>query len=167
MLLANVRCQSPPKPLKIDEVNWLAAFNKNSDEKILTILGEKQIWQNARTATGVQGKNLMEPISYLKFIMVLALVLAMIAGGVWLIKRLGFLPGLMNIKPAGQRPRLDVVESKAIDARRRLLIVRCDEAEHLLLLGPNSEIVVAENIQGTNPPATSGPESETGAADER
>ena len=109
----------------------------------------------------------MEPISYLKFIMVLALVLAMIAGGVWLIKRLGFLPGLMNIKPTGQRPRLDVVESKAIDARRRLLIVRCDETEHLLLLGPNSEIVVAENIQGTSPPATSGPESETGTSDER
>jgi hypothetical protein len=31
-----------------------------------------------------------------------------------------------------------------IDPRRRLVIVRCDGREHLLLLGPGGDVVVSE-----------------------
>ena len=40
--------------------------------------------------------------------------------------------------------RLQVVETLAVDQRRRVVILKCDGAEHLLLLGPASECVIAD-----------------------
>ena len=39
--------------------------------------------------------------------------------------------------------RLRIVESLALDMRRRLVLVQCDEEEHLLLLGATQDLVVA------------------------
>lgn len=47
------------------------------------------------------------------------------------------LPGI--VQPSG---RLQIVESLALDMKRRLVIIRCDDREHLLLLGTNQDIVV-------------------------
>lgn len=49
------------------------------------------------------------------------------------------LPGLGA--PAARR--LSVVESVPVDIRHRLVLVRCDDREHLLLLGPQNNVVVA------------------------
>lgn len=51
------------------------------------------------------------------------------------------MPGMSN-----PSRRLRVVESLAIDVRRRLVIVRCDDKEHLLLLGTNNDLVITEDI---------------------
>jgi flagellar protein FliO/FliZ len=48
--------------------------------------------------------------------------------------------------------RLQIVESLAIDTRRRFVIVRCDGHEHLLLLNPTRDIVVEANLPSS--PAT-------------
>ena len=48
---------------------------------------------------------------------------------------------------SGKSRRLELVESLPLDVRRRLVIVRCDNKEHLLLLGSNQEIVVATDIE--------------------
>ncbi len=48
--------------------------------------------------------------------------------------------------------RLKMVENLPLDARRRLVIVQCDGAQHLLLLGVNQDIVVTTNLAA--PPAT-------------
>jgi flagellar protein FliO/FliZ len=42
--------------------------------------------------------------------------------------------------------RLEIVESLTIDVRRRLVIVRCDGNEHLLLLGAAQDVVVAADL---------------------
>lgn len=42
--------------------------------------------------------------------------------------------------------RLQIVESLPLDVHRRLVIVRCDDVEHLLLLGHNQDIVVAGSL---------------------
>ncbi len=42
--------------------------------------------------------------------------------------------GLLQVKPSAQR-RLSVVESLTLDPQRRLVLVRCDAEERLLLLG--------------------------------
>jgi flagellar protein FliO/FliZ len=55
-------------------------------------------------------------------------------------------------KPGG---RLKVVEVTAIDTRRRLVLVRRDGVEHLLLLGANGETVVETKI--VPPPAPAPP----------
>lgn len=83
----------------------------------------------------------------LKFISAFAFVLAMMFLLSWGLKRMG-LAG-HSLLPNGKR-RLKVVEFLPIDHRRRLVLVRCDDKEHLLVLGANGETVVESNIQ---PPA--------------
>ena len=45
-----------------------------------------------------------------------------------------------------RKRRLSVEETIAIDAKRRLVIIKRDDVRHLLLLGSNSETVVEHNI---------------------
>lgn len=88
---------------------------------------------------------------YLRFAFALALVLGLIALFAWLVKRfrIGSLGGAMN-----GRGRLQVVESLTIDGRQRLVMIRRDDQEHLLLLGPETGQVIEANIdrerQGTD-----------------
>ena len=61
-----------------------------------------------------------------------------------IVQRLGINRGsLMKNK----RGRLSVEEMIAIDPRRRVAIIRCDDAQHLVMISPNSETVIAQNIQ--------------------
>lgn len=48
-------------------------------------------------------------------------------------------PSLLGAQSAG---RLQVVEVKMLDARRKLVLIRRDEQEHLLLLSPQGEQVI-------------------------
>jgi flagellar protein FliO/FliZ len=76
--------------------------------------------------------------------------LALILGAAWGARRLGMLqPG----KPGERRLRLS--ESLMIDPRRRLVIVRCDEREHLILCGPGGDVVVSEMAAKETPAAES------------
>lgn len=45
-----------------------------------------------------------------------------------------------------KRRRLSLVESLALDARRRAVIIRCDGREHLVILGPTSETVIDKDV---------------------
>jgi len=63
--------------------------------------------------------------------------------------------GLRRFAPAsliGGRPgkRLQVVEALTLDPKRRLVLVRRDGVEHLLLVGPETAMVVERGIA---PPA--------------
>ncbi|NNE41228.1 MAG: FliO/MopB family protein [Marinicaulis sp.] len=48
-----------------------------------------------------------------------------------------------------RKRRLAVVETLALDARRRLAIIKCDSQEHLIVLGANGEQVIASNLEPT------------------
>lgn len=91
----------------------------------------------------------MEVESYLRFLAALAAVLALLLAGAWCLRRFG--PGT-GLVPRGGR-RLAVVESLSLDPRRRLLLVRRDGVEHLLLLGPGGECVVERGIVPLRQPA--------------
>lgn len=41
-----------------------------------------------------------------------------------------------------RKRRLQIVETLALDTRRRLAIVRCDDREHLIILGQSSETLI-------------------------
>jgi len=47
-----------------------------------------------------------------------------------------------------RKRRLALVESLALDARRRVAIIKCDGAEHLIILGATSETVIERNLDG-------------------
>ncbi len=59
-----------------------------------------------------------------------------------------------------RKRRLALVETLALDARRRLAIIKCDGAEHLVILGPNSETLIAENLEGAPESAGAAPTAE-------
>lgn len=46
----------------------------------------------------------------------------------------------------GRQPRIALMDSASIDGRRRLLLVRRDNVEHLILVGGPSDVVVEQNI---------------------
>src|ERR1700719_1223818 len=46
----------------------------------------------------------------------------------------------------GRMPRLAVIDAAAVDGRRRLVLVRRDNIEHLLMIGGPTDIVVESNI---------------------
>lgn len=46
----------------------------------------------------------------------------------------------------GER-RLDVVEQSSVDGRRRLVLVRRDDVEHLIMTGGPVDVVIETNIQ--------------------
>ena len=88
----------------------------------------------------------------LRFSVALAAVLALILAAGWLLRRLtekGFLPGSLMAAGSGRAQRLAVVEIKHLDVRRRLVLIRRDGVEHLLLLGATQDLLIESNI----PPA--------------
>lgn len=58
-----------------------------------------------------------------------------------------------------RKRRLAVVETLALDARRRLAIIKCDDKEHLVILGASSETLVESGLDGA-PEAESAPAAE-------
>ena len=72
-------------------------------------------------------------------------VLALIGVLAWLIRR--FASNRLGANTnRGRMPRLAVIDAAAVDGRRRLVLVRRDNIEHLLMIGGPSDIVVESNI---------------------
>src|SRR5262249_34180957 len=46
----------------------------------------------------------------------------------------------------GRGPRLAVIDQATVDSRRRLVLIRRDNVEHLLIIGGPSDVVVEQNI---------------------
>jgi flagellar protein FliO/FliZ len=86
----------------------------------------------------------MELDVYLRFAAALIFVLALILGVGWLARRAGL--GTRMPRATGRPRRLAIVEVLPLDAKRRLVLVRRDDAEHLLLLGTASDLVVEPRI---------------------
>ena len=95
----------------------------------------------------------MDAGGYFRFVVALAFVLALIGAMAWLARRFGFAP---PPRLPGQPRRLKVIESLALDARRRLVLVRRDQTEHLLLVGGANELTVETGIRSPEVPALPG-----------
>lgn len=80
---------------------------------------------------------------YWRFLLALILVVALIFVIAWIVRRLGL--GGRFAAPRGKR-RLAVVEVLPLDSKRRLVLLKCDATEHLVLLGLNDDVVVESNI---------------------
>ena len=79
------------------------------------------------------------------FIFAFVAVLALIGVAAWLVRRFASSRLGANTK-RGRMPRLAVIDAAAVDGRRRLVLVRRDNIEHLLMIGGPSDIVVESNI---------------------
>ena len=94
----------------------------------------------------------MDVGGYFRFVVALAFVLALIGAMAWLARRFGFAP---PPRLPGQPRRLKVIETLALDSRRRLVLVRRDQTEHLLLVGGATEMTVETGIRSPEAPSPS------------
>ncbi|QOZ08594.1 flagellar biosynthetic protein FliO [Bradyrhizobium sp. CCBAU 51765] len=83
--------------------------------------------------------------SPITFIVAFIVVLALIGVAAWLVRRFGSSRLGANTQ-RGRMPRLAVIDAAAVDGRRRLVLVRRDNVEHLLMIGGPTDIVVEPNI---------------------
>jgi flagellar protein FliO/FliZ len=116
----------------------------------------------------------MEFDTYLRFILVLIFVLGLVFALGWVLKR----SGISGTAVPGRGKRLGIVETAFLGPKHRLILVRRDDVEHLVLLGPNTNTVVESGIAGDGktrqsfkalvkaeaaPKRESGPKEETGS----
>ncbi len=83
--------------------------------------------------------------SPITFIVAFIVVLALIGVAAWLVRRFAGSRVGANTQ-RGRMPRLAVIDAAAVDGRRRLVLVRRDNVEHLLMIGGPTDIVVEPNI---------------------
>ncbi|HET7678986.1 MAG TPA: flagellar biosynthetic protein FliO [Xanthobacteraceae bacterium] len=81
----------------------------------------------------------------LKFFIAFVIVLALIGVTAWLVRRFGA-ERFGGSSARGRQPRLAVVDAASVDGRRRLVIIRRDNVEHLLMIGGPTDVVVEQNI---------------------
>lgn len=80
-----------------------------------------------------------------RFFIAFVVVFALIGAAAWLVRRFGA-ARLGGQAARGRQPRLAVIEAGAVDGRRKLVLVRRDNVEHLIMIGGPSDIVIEPNI---------------------
>ncbi len=75
----------------------------------------------------------MEVSEILRFVAALVFIIGLIGLCAFVARRMGFAAG--GIVTPGNQRRLAIVEVKPVDAKHRLMLIRRDGKEHLILLG--------------------------------
>jgi flagellar protein FliO/FliZ len=80
-----------------------------------------------------------------RFFLAFLVVLGLIGLTAWAVRRFGT-GRLGGAGARGRQPRLAVIDYASVDGRRRLILVRRDNVEHLLMIGGPTDVVVEPNI---------------------
>jgi len=91
-------------------------------------------------------------LSYVRFLLAFLFVIGLIGLFALLLRRFGF--GGVRLSPGFKgkgRPkrRLAVAEVANVDGRHRLVLVRRDDTEHLILLGHSGDLLIESNIKSS------------------
>lgn len=93
----------------------------------------------------------MEFTDYIRFLAALAFVVGLIGMLALAARRFGLTPRITRKK--GQRgSRLSIVDILQVDGQRRLVLLRRDDVEHLVILGPTSETLIEGGIDAAQNP---------------
>lgn len=84
----------------------------------------------------------MDLVNIARFMLSFVVVIGLLGGLAWVLRRYG----TGRITAAAGKGRLGVVEVAIVDAKRRLVLLRRDNVEHLILLSPTAETVVEAGI---------------------
>jgi flagellar protein FliO/FliZ len=79
-----------------------------------------------------------------RFFLAFLIVLGLIGAAAWAVRRFG--SSRIGGTARGRLPRLAVIDYASVDARRRLILVRRDNVEHLVMIGGPTDVVVEANI---------------------
>jgi len=95
----------------------------------------------------------MEWLPLLRTLGALGCVLGLLAGALWAVRRFDLaLPGRVGGRASAARVAL--IERVQIDAKRSLVLIRRDDAEHLVVLTPDRVTVVESGIARPAPQPT-------------
>lgn len=96
---------------------------------------------------GLVGPGLATPVMWITAVAIIGVLL-------FLFSRIArrFVGGTFVAGGRGRRQRLAVLDATAVDSRRRLVLVRRDDVEHLILIGGPTDLVVEQDIR---PPSES------------
>lgn len=101
----------------------------------------------------------MDILSMMRTFGALGIVLAMLAGALWVVRRYDIkLPGRVS---GSARKRVELVERLAVDAKRSVALIRRDGCEHLILIGPEGHVTLETGIAAPEPvvvPASAQPQ---------
>lgn len=87
----------------------------------------------------------MDTQQLLRFLFAFLFVLSLMGILTIVMKRVNAVRGL-----TGAKKRLQVIEVLSLDARRRLMLIRRDNKEHLVILGTNGETVIEQGIESAH-----------------
>ena len=87
----------------------------------------------------------MDASNYVRFIAALLFVLGLVAFASWFAKRSG-IGGRVNAAKRADRG-LQLIEAMTVDAKHRAILIRRDDTEHLVLLGPATDLVIETGIK--------------------
>jgi len=79
-----------------------------------------------------------------RFFIAFVVVLILIGIAAWLVRRFG--SNRLGGGARGRQPRLAVIDAATVDGRRRLVLIRRDNVEHLLMIGGPTDVVIEPNI---------------------
>jgi flagellar protein FliO/FliZ len=79
-----------------------------------------------------------------KGLIAFAIVFILIAAVFWLLGRFG--GTRIGGASRGRQPRLAVIDAAPVDGRRRLVLIRRDNVEHLVMIGGPTDVVIEQNI---------------------
>ena len=77
---------------------------------------------------------------YLKYALALVFVLSLIGLVAVIARRVGF--GLSTTVHGKRQRRLGIIESMNVDGKRKLVLIKRDNTEHLILLGADSDLLI-------------------------
>ena len=87
----------------------------------------------------------MIELDYSRFVLALMIVVGLIGLFAFVLRRIGF-GSIRTSSSSGQQRRLKIQEVASIDARRKLVLVRRDDTEHLVLLGLSQDLLIESGI---------------------
>lgn len=125
--------------------------------------GGRRASRRTRGAARLRYTVMWELLSWLFFFVFIAALI--VVGGLLLRGYLatGSVTGSINSSFFGPRPvkRLEVMDHASVDGRRRLVLVRRDNVEHLIMIGGPVDVVVETGIGETTKAKSSGDVVET------
>lgn len=98
----------------------------------------------------------MDAAIYIRAIITLTGVLALIGILAFLVRKWGLFTAYAAPKNASS---LNIVESRFVDPKRRLIVITYGDSEHLVLLGPHSDLHLYSEQAAPNSPSGNGPTS--------
>lgn len=82
----------------------------------------------------------------IQFIFALGFVILLLAAFAYGAKKLGFIARVTVEQNGERKKRLNIVEILPVDAKRRLMLIRRDDKEHLIMLGAERDLLIEQNI---------------------